>query len=338
MFIDEQYMRRAIELAKHGLGHVSPNPMVGAVIVRDGVIIGEGYHRKYGQGHAEVNAVASVKNPDLLHDATMYVTLEPCSHYGKTPPCAKLIIDKGIPRVVVGSPDPFKKVSGRGIRMLREAGVEVVTGILENECRAINSAFMSAHSTGRPRVMLKWAQSADGYIDRDRTLQESPARFSTRLTSTLVHRLRTLNDAIMVGSGTVIADNPSLTARLWPGRNPLRILADRSGKVSSDARIFTADEKAPLVLGTEENSLSEYLDKLYRYGITSLLVEGGAGLLDSFIESGLWDEARVETAPIRLQCGVKAPVIPQTPSHVLTIDGNAVATYYNIRPEGVKNL
>ncbi len=338
MFIDERYMRRAIELARHGFGYVSPNPMVGAVIVHDDIIIGEGYHRKYGQGHAEVNAVASVKNPDLMRDATMYVTLEPCSHYGKTPPCAKLIIDKGIPRVAIGSLDPFEKVRGRGVRMLREAGIEVVTGVLEKECRAINLAFISAHSTGRPRVTLKWAQSADGYIDGKRSEQEQPVKFSTRLTTTLVHRLRTLNDAIMVGSGTVIADNPTLTARLWPGRNPLRVIADRSGRIPSDAQVFTTDGNAPVILGKDVNSPSEYLEKLYASGITSVLVEGGTTLLNAFIDSGLWDEARVETAPFRLEGGVKAPVIPQSPSHVLTIDGNTIATYYNIGSEGVKNL
>ncbi len=338
MFIDEKYMRRAIELARHGQGHVSPNPMVGAVIVHDGIIIGEGYHRKYGEGHAEVNAIASVICPELLKESTMYVTLEPCSHYGKTPPCAKLIIDKGIPRVVVGSLDPFEKVSGRGIDMLRRAGVEVVTGILEKECLGLNRIFMKAHSTGRPWVTLKWAQSADGYIDRTRTPELPPAIFSTRLTSTLVHRLRTMHDAIMIGSGTVIADSPSLTARLWPGRNPRPVIADRSGILSAGPQILPTNPLPPLMLGGKDAAPAEYLDSLYREGITSVLVEGGATLLSSFIKSGLWDEARVEIAPVILNSGIKAPVICQTPQQELTVDGNKIFFYSNMAPDGVKNL
>lgn len=338
MFIDEKFMRRAIELARHGQGHVSPNPMVGAIIVHDGTIIGEGYHRKYGEGHAEVNAIASVRCPGLLKESTMYVTLEPCSHYGKTPPCAKLIIDKGIPRVAVGSLDPFEKVRGRGIDMLRQAGVEVVTGILEKECRDLNRIFMKAHSTGRPWVTLKWAQSADGYIDRTRTPELPPAIFSTRLTSTLVHRLRTMHDAIMIGSGTVIADRPSLTARLWPGRNPRPVIADRSGILSASSQILPANPLSPLMLGGKDATPAEYLDSLYREGITSVLVEGGAALLSSFIKSGLWDEARVEIAPIILNGGVKAPVICQTPQQELTVDGNKIFFYSNMAQDGVKNL
>ncbi len=336
MFIDKQYMRRAIELARHGLGHVSPNPMVGAVIVHDGRIIGEGYHRRFGQTHAEVNAIASVREPDLLKDATMYVTLEPCSHYGKTPPCAKLIIDKQIPRVVVGSLDPFEKVSGRGVKMLREAGVEVATGILEKECLAINKAFIKAHSTGIPWVTLKWAQNTDGFIDSTRTESVEPAKFSTRLTSALMHRQRTLHDAIMIGSGTVIADNPSLTARLWPGRNPRPIIADRSRRITRNYQIFSASEHEPLFL--HGSSPAEYLSELYSLGITSLLVEGGAKLLESFLKSGLWDEARVEVSPCKLIDGIKAPTICGIPSQELTIDGNTIFWYSKSAPNGVKNL
>lgn len=338
MFIDERYMKRAIELAKHGLGYVSPNPMVGAVIVYNGRIIGEGYHRKYGGGHAEVNAIASVKDQRLLRKATMYVTLEPCSHYGKTPPCAKLIIDKGIPKVVVGSLDPFAKVSGRGIAMLREAGIDVTTGILEKECRNINPTFMKAHAYGRPWVTLKWAQSADGFMDRNRTPEELPEHFSSYLTSTLVHRLRTLHDAIMVGSGTVIADNPSLTARLWPGRNPLRVVVDRTGRISQNARIYTDGETPAITLGSEESTPADYLSALYDRGITSVLIEGGAKLLQSFIIQGLWDEARVEIAPFNLQSGIKAPVITAYPSHILNIGNNTILMYSNTATTGVKNL
>ncbi|MCM1504306.1 MAG: bifunctional diaminohydroxyphosphoribosylaminopyrimidine deaminase/5-amino-6-(5-phosphoribosylamino)uracil reductase RibD [Muribaculum sp.] len=325
MFIDERYMRRAIELARHGLGYVSPNPMVGAVIVHNGKIIGEGYHRRYGEGHAEVNAIASVRKPELLTDSTIYVTLEPCSHYGKTPPCAKLIIDKKIPRIVVGSLDPFKKVSGRGINMLREAGAEVVTGILEKECLDINKAFMKAHSTGMPWVTLKWAQSADGYIDSTRNDSAEPVKFSTRLTTALMHRQRILHDAIMVGSGTVIADNPSLTARMWPGRNPRPVIADRRRRITAERQIFSASEHKPLFL--HGNTPAEYLKELYGLGITSVLVEGGAKLLNAFLESGLWDEARIEVSPIKLHKGIKAPTICGIPSQELTIDGNTIFRY-----------
>ena len=225
--IDEKYMRRALELARHGELDASPNPMVGAVIVApDGRIIGEGWHRRHGEGHAEVNAVASVADPSMLRDATMYVTLEPCSHYGKTPPCASLIIEKGIPRVVVGCLDPFEKVSGRGVNMLREAGVEVVTGCMEAECVALNRKFMTAHRLRRPYITLKWAESADGYID---------GHISTPVTSMLVHKLRATHDAILVGSGTVLADRPRLDTRYFVGRSPLRVILDRRGRTGEES-------------------------------------------------------------------------------------------------------
>lgn len=213
MTIDEKYMQRALQLGRQGGGHASPNPMVGAVVVHDGVIIGEGFHRCCGQGHAEVNAIASVHDKSLLASSTIYVTLEPCSHYGKTPPCAKLLIDNQVPRVVVGTLDPFEKVSGRGVAMLREAGVEVVVGVLEEECLQLNKRFFIAHTTGKPWVLLKWAQSADGYMAR----HDGAVQFSTPLTQSLMHRERSMVDAIVVGAGTVAADNPSLTTRCWSG-------------------------------------------------------------------------------------------------------------------------
>ncbi len=330
MNIDERFMYRAIQLAKNGRGNTSPNPMVGAVIVQDGIIIGEGYHRRCGEGHAEVNAVASVKNRSLLKDSTIYVTLEPCSHYGKTPPCAKLIIDSGIPRVVIGSRDPSEKVNGRGINMLREAGIEVVTGVLERECRELNPAFMTCHSLGRPLVTLKWAQSTDGYIDRNRTAEEPPTKFSTPVTGALSHRLRTLNDAIMVGSGTILYDRPSLTARLWPGRDPLRVAADRSGIIKPPTDSFT-------VFGREsDGSVTSYLKTLHDNGVTSILVEGGTRLLQSFIDSGMWDKARVEVAPIVLGDGVKAPRLSMRPAESLTIGNNHIYYYDNPDKQSLK--
>lgn len=316
-------MRRALELAARGTGLTSPNPMVGAVIVDpEGHIIGEGWHRRCGEGHAEVNAVASVRDPESLRHSTMYVTLEPCSHWGKTPPCARLIIDSGIPRVVVGAPDPFREVSGRGIRMLREAGVEVVTGVLAEESRRLNARFMTAHEQGRPWVTLKWAQSADGYMDSDR----HPERFSNALTGMLTHRLRSLHDAILVGSGTALADRPRLDCRLWPGRSPQPVIVDRRGRLEGTD---SATAFPPRIM--REQSIPELLSALYADGITSVLAEGGPTLLQSFIDSGLWDAARVETAPHELGAHgrAKAPVLTGTPVHTRTADSNRLDWYSN---------
>ena len=330
MNIDQRFMMRAIQLARHGLGNTSPNPMVGAVIVHDGKIIGEGYHRRCGEGHAEVNAVASVADKSLLKDSTIYVTLEPCSHFGKTPPCSRLILDCGIPRVVVGSLDPNEKVSGRGIKMLREGGVEVVTGVLEHECRAINPVFMTAHTLRRPWVTLKWAQSADGYIDTRRSPDEPSAKFSTPVTKALTHRLRSLHDAIMAGSGTVKADNPALDVRDWAGRNPRRIIAGHRDSIPSGSRILNEGDEPLILEGTPgKEAIEGYLTAMFAEGITSVLVEGGASLLQSFIDSGIWDMARVEVAPVRLAGGVKAPSLARIPDRHLTIGNNNIYYYSN---------
>ncbi|WP_290095934.1 bifunctional diaminohydroxyphosphoribosylaminopyrimidine deaminase/5-amino-6-(5-phosphoribosylamino)uracil reductase RibD [uncultured Duncaniella sp.] len=294
MEVDERYMRRALCLAGNGLLDASPNPMVGAVLVDpSGKIIGEGWHRRCGEGHAEVNAVASAADTSLLRNATMYVTLEPCSHYGKTPPCASLIIEKGIPRVVIGCLDPFEKVAGRGVRMLKDAGVEVVTGCLEKECLELNEKFVASHRRKRPFVTLKWAESADGYID---------GKISTPLTSMLTHRLRATHDAILVGSGTVLADNPRLDTRLYAGHSPLRVILDRRGRVM-DAVDGTT------IIYREFSSLNDVLEDLYKRGITSVLVEGGAELHRSFIDSGLWDAMRIERGCKNINGKVKAPCL-----------------------------
>ena len=294
MEVDERYMRRALCLAGNGLLDASPNPMVGAVLVDpSGKIIGEGWHRRCGEGHAEVNAVASVADTSLLRNATMYVTLEPCSHYGKTPPCASLIIEKGIPRVVIGCLDPFEKVAGRGVRMLKDAGVEVVTGCLEKECLELNEKFVTSHRRKRPFVTLKWAESSDGYID---------GKISTPLTSLLTHRLRASHDAILVGSGTVLADNPRLDTRLYAGHSPLRVILDRRGRVM-DAVDGTT------IIYREFSSLNDVLEDLYKRGITSVLVEGGAELHRSFIDSGLWDAMRIERGCKNINGKVKAPCL-----------------------------
>lgn len=347
----ENYMKRALSLAALGRGNTSPNPMVGAVIVHRDRIIGEGYHRRFGEGHAEVNAVNSVCDRDLLHDATMYVTLEPCSHYGKTPPCARLIIDCGIPRVVVGASDPFDKVAGRGIAMLRDAGVEVIEGVLADESRALNARFFTAHTLRRPFVTLKWACSADGFMDWGRTPSEPAARFSNPLTSVLTHRLRSLNDAILTSAATVNADDCRLNVRLWHGRSPRPVIIDRSATInpraallSSSPLYYTAmlpgsnhlpDTELP---GSPERiaidgrtTLADILADLYKRGITSVLVEAGPRLLQSFIDMNLWDLARVEISPTILgdRGTHPAPVIPALPADTATIGDNRLVHYTN---------
>lgn len=327
--IEAKYMERCIQLARQGQGHTSPNPMVGAVVVHEGRIIGEGYHRRCGEAHAEVNAIASVREADrpLLKASTIYVSLEPCSHYGKTPPCAELIVRTGIPRVVVGCLDPFPEVSGRGVNRLREAGVEVITGVLEAECHALNKAFMAMHQLRRPYVTLKWAQSADGFIDRLRTAaDEPPVVLSSAETLRRVHQLRTEVKAILVGTRTALLDNPSLTVRHWEGPSPLRVLLDRSLKVPATHHLL--DGSVPTLVFTEREAAdrpnlcyakldfgrplaAQIVATLAARKIDSLLVEGGTQMLQSFIAEGLWDEARVETAPVRLGEGVSAPCLQQ---------------------------
>lgn len=331
-------MRRALQLAANGCGMTSPNPMVGAVIVCDGEIIGEGWHRCFGGPHAEVNAVNSVKDKSRLHRSTMYVTLEPCSHYGKTPPCAELLLSVGIPRVVIGSLDPNEKVSGRGLRMLRENGVETVSGVLEKECIALNVKFMVAHTLRRPYVLLKWACSSDGFLDRIRDASAGAQKFSTHISSQSVHRLRSEYDAVMVGAKTVMMDNPQLNVRLFPGRSPKKVVIDRHGRVPSTSRLFeegetlyyTSANRSDLQNATirkisADAEIDVVLSDLFSMGITSLMVEGGATLLCSFLKSGLWDETRVEVSPMSLGKEGRSYVqIPDGLFSVTKVDGNMI--------------
>ena len=338
MSIDEKYMRRALQLARQGEGHTSPNPMVGAVIVGpDGTIIGEGWHRKCGEGHAEVNAVNSVKDVKLLKDSTIYVTLEPCSHYGKTPPCARLLIERGIPRVVVGCLDPFVEVSGRGIKMLEEAGIEVVVGVLEQECRDLNHRFMTAHTTGRPWVQLKWAQTADGFIALPPEAGENPLHMSTPVTMRLMHRQRSLCDAIVVGAATARIDNPSLTTRYWPGKSPLRVILSRDLSIGDNLKLLH-DGLPTIVYNNMKNETvgaveyvkmdtsapQSWLEDLYRRKVTSMMVEGGTLVLQQMIDAGVWNEARIETSPRRVGQGVSAPVIQGRQVAQYHLDGNTI--------------
>lgn len=295
-------MYRCIQLAKCGEAGAPPNPMVGAVVVCNGRIIGEGFHRRCGGPHAEVNAINSVTDKRLLSQSTIYVSLEPCAHYGKTPPCADLIIQSKIPRVVIGCADPFAKVNGLGIKKLQDAGCEVKVGVLESECLELNHKFFTFHQKHRPWIILKWAQSKDGFIGACDTTNR--IQFSNALTQTLVHRLRAQSGAILVGTRTAILDNPTLTTRYWTGANPLRLTIDRKGCLPENLHLL--DGSTPTVIYTQE-SIEEILNDLYNRNIQSLIVEGGTCLLQSFIDAGLWDEARIETSPACIGQGTVAP-------------------------------
>ena len=334
----KRYMARCLQLAEIAGGHVAPNPMVGAVLVVDSEIIGEGYHRHFGEDHAEPNAIRSVKDQELLKRATMYVSLEPCSYYGKTPPCADLIVLSGIPRVVIGTLDPNPKVSGRGVEILRNAGVEVTVGVLEDECRELNKRFFIFQEQKRPYVLLKWAQTQDGFIDRKRTDSIEPAlTISNNITRQLTHKMRSENQAILVGVNTVLLDNPSLTVRNWSGKSPVRIAIDRQGRIpgnfnlmdgSIPTLIFTEKEQAnkPHVefvkITFDADCLKTILHKIYERNIHSVLVEGGASILNSFIEAGLWDEANIEVSPQRITDGVAAPVLHYQPISRKSFEGH----------------
>lgn len=309
--LDEIYMRRCLQLAHNGQQLAKPNPMVGAVIVsKEGRIIGEGYHIRCGEGHAEVNAFASVKKEDepLLHESTIYVSLEPCSHYGKTPPCSDLIIRKGVKRVVCGCIDPFAKVQGRGVKKIREAGIEVTVGVLEKECLELNKRFITYNTHHRPYIILKWAQTENGFIG----LKDNQVlSISSPFTKMLVHKLRAENDAILVGKKTEEQEHPQLTTREWNGPNPEKL-------------VLTSHPTK----NHEYATPSEVLSHLYTEKKQSLIVEGGNKTLESFLKAGLWDEIRVETAPFTIEDGVKAPQLPYD-IHIVSAEeyGNKIITY-----------
>lgn len=324
MSTPETFMQRCLDLALLGMGDVAPNPMVGCVIVHDGIIIGEGYHQKFGQPHAEVNAIRSVKNPELLTLSTIYVSLEPCSHFGKTPPCSDLIIENRIPHVVIGTIDPFAKVAGKGIERMKNAGISVEVGILENECRELNRRFFTFHEKKRPYILLKWAQTLDGFIDTDRTETQHPTWITNAFAKRLVHKQRSEESAILIGTNTAEFDNPALTVREWTGNQPIRMALDRTGRLNSGLHIF--DQKAPtwvfsgmkhpdaenlkfIALDFGRNILPQMLSELYNRDVLSVIVEGGSVLLNSFLNTGLWDEAFVYTGNQFFGKGVVAPHI-----------------------------
>lgn len=326
---DNIFMQRCLQLAANGKATCAPNPMVGAVIVHQGRIIGEGWHRKAGEAHAEPVAIRSVKQAELLKESTLYVNLEPCSHYGKTPPCADLIIEKHIPKVVIGCMDPFPAVGGRGIAKLRAAGIKVKVGVLEDACLRLNRRFFGFHQKKRPYIVLKWAQTADGFIDRLRKSTDEPAlKISDEFNAARVHCLRSESDAIMIGTNTALLDCPSLNIRLWPNANetsPLRVVLDRRGVIpessplfddTSDTLVFSEKERRlsgrtqVQQLSFDGNSLSKILEELYHRNVQGLLVEGGACLHQSFIQADLWDEIRIELSDRVLHKGVLAATLP----------------------------
>ena len=320
----EIYMQRCLQLARAGEGAVAPNPMVGAVLVHEERIIGEGYHRKYGEAHAEVNCLDSVRDEDkgLISLSTLYVSLEPCSHFGKTPPCSDLIIVNGIKKVVVGCRDPFVKVNGKGIEKLKKAGIEVVVGVCEDQCRDINKAFFTFHTKHRPFITLKWAQSADGFIAGEHGKR---VKISNEQTDRLMHKLRATHSAIVVGTNTALFDDPELTTRFWTGRNPLRYVLDMNLRLPASLKLFNGDhltivfnktrEEAHVNLAYQridaaQGTAEQMILRWEQHGIQSVLVEGGAQLLQTFIDKGLWDEAVVvRNEKLCLGKGIAAPTL-----------------------------
>lgn len=344
-------MRRCLELAQLAIGHVAPNPVVGAVLVSGGRIIGEGYHRQYGQAHAEVNCLRSVQADDipLIQQSTMYVSLEPCAHHGKTPPCADLIIEKKIPRVVVGCRDPFPEVNGKGIEKLQAAGAVVELGILEKECKALNRRFFTFHTLHRPYILLKWAQSANGRIAAEGGVSRARTLISNEYTNRLVHKWRSQEAAILVGTNTALLDDPALTVRLWSGPDPIRLVIDKDLRLPSSLQLFNGQARTivfnlvrhdmgagnePWMVGgdkklagneggkagnvlyyqlaTDSSLVHQIIQALNQLTIQSVMIEGGAELLQSFIDEGYWDEARVITNDeLQIRDGLAGPSLPE---------------------------
>ena len=325
----EDYIARCIELAKNGFGTTYPNPMVGSVIVYNGEIIGEGWHQKAGEPHAEVNAIRSVKDPSLLDKATIYVSLEPCSHFGKTPPCCDLIIKNKIPNVVIGTVDSNIKVAGNGIKRLQEAGANVIVGILEKECYELNQRFFTFHEKKRPYIILKWAETQDGFIAPLQKEEQKPVWITNINSRQLVHKWRTEEQAILVGTQTVIDDNPKLNARDWEGNNPIRMVIDQNHRIPKTAHVFDDQIKTIIfsnkkstpslentifeVIDFQQNIAQQIVDKLFQNQIQSVIVEGGAQTLQTFIDANLWDEARVFIGNCTFEKGVKAPILNTSP-------------------------
>ena len=336
----EFYIKRCIELAQKATGKTYPNPLVGAVIVHNGKIIGEGFHQKAGEPHAEINAINSVKKPELLPESTIYVSLEPCAHFGKTPPCSFKLREIGFKKVVIGAMDSHDKVNGKGKKILMDAGIETLSGILENKCRELNKRFFTFHEKKRPYILLKWAESNDGFIDKN----FQPTKISNELASQFVHQIRSEEHAILVGTQTALIDNPSLTTRLVEGRNPVRILIDFDLKVPQNFKIYN-DEAPTLVFNQEkeadegnikfikiskENFLEELMQKLFENQIQSVLVEGGSRTLQTFINANLWDETIIiKNENLILENGTKAPNFEGNLTEEKIFRDNKISFYRN---------
>lgn len=310
--IHEKYIKRCIEIAKSGLGTTAPNPMVGCVIVHNEQIIGEGFTSPYGGDHAEINALKSVTNISQLKEATLYVTLEPCSHFGKTPPCADAIVKYGIPKVVIGNIDTHSKVAGKGIEKLKESGCKVIVGVLEADCKEHHKRFFTFHNKKRPYIILKWAETVDGFIAPETKSEQKPVWITNELSRQLVHKWRAEEQAILVGTNTVVEDNPSLTVRDWAGENPIRIVIDKDEKLSVDHIIFNEDAKT-IIISNGNTDFNQPLAKqickiLFDNNINSVIIEGGRQTLQTFIDENLWDEARVFTGNSKFNEGIKAPI------------------------------
>lgn len=333
MKIHEKYIKRCIELAKNGLGTTYPNPLVGSVIVYNDQIIGEGWHQKAGCPHAEVNAIQSVKDKSLLSKATIYVSLEPCSHFGKTPPCSDLIIANKIPNVVIGTIDPFAKVAGTGIKKLIEAGANVTVGILEDECYELNKRFFTFHTKKRPYIILKWAESNDGFIAPITREEQKPVWITSELSRQLVHKWRSEEQAILVGTNTVLEDNPTLTTRNWAGNNPIRIVLDQNNKISKESHIFDNQAKTISISKNEmpfdEDLAANIASFLFEQNIQSVLIEGGTKTLQTFIDSNLWDEARVFKGAVSFNKGIKAPEFNFASSNKTQLTEDELVTFRN---------
>ena len=314
-------MKKCLELAKKGMGYVSPNPMVGCVVVFNDQIIGEGYHQEYGTSHAEVNAIENVKDKSLLKKSTLYVNLEPCAHFGKTPPCTNLIIESEIPKVVIGCIDSYSEVSGKGIEKMQNTGIEIIEGILEKESRELNKRFFTFHEKKRPYVILKWAESKDGFMGP--LNQNKPFWMTSSESKKLVHKWRVEEEAILVGRITAKKDNPSLTVREVAGSNPIRIIIDKNLKLSSDLNLFNSEAKTIIfnTIKSEETGTNQFvkidfnylteniLEELHKQNIQSVIIEGGSTTLQSFVDANIWDEARIFTANKLFSQGLKTPII-----------------------------
>jgi diaminohydroxyphosphoribosylaminopyrimidine deaminase/5-amino-6-(5-phosphoribosylamino)uracil reductase len=335
--IHEKYIKRCIKLAENGFGTTYPNPMVGSVIVYENQIIGEGWHKKAGEPHAEVNAIRSVKDKSLLKKATIYVSLEPCSHFGKTPPCCDLIIEHQIPNVVVGTVDPNERVAGNGIKKLIAAGANVTVGVLEKECNELNKRFFTFHQQKRPYIILKWAESQDGFLSPEKKIGQDrkPVWITNTYSRQLVHKWRSEEQAILVGTQTVIDDNPILNTRDWSGNNPARVILDQNNRISKDSFVFDNTVKTIVftksetnvsaentnfeVIDFNQNIIPQILAVLHQNQIQSIIIEGGLQTLQSFIDQNIWDEARIFIGNISFEKGTKAPVIQKnnpTKTHI----------------------